>query len=152
MKTDSKLRVFEVAPPDIPAGRFFRLVANDGLEIYVHPVIYGYRVQCDRTGDLGPRLDWCAGADVHFIGLLVEIMEHVLTYHDPSYLPVSSTTRPAYLDLNFMGVLAGKAYPDRPPRHYASALKELDQHRAAYLAAFLGDGHPVLQMGKTKGD
>ncbi len=148
MKTDARLRTFTIAPPDVPGGRFFRLVSHDGLEIYVLPVMFGFRVQCDRAGDLGPRLDWCAGADVNFIGLLLEIMEHVLTYHNLEALPVSSDTRPAYLDLDFMAKLARIVYPGRPPKHYSGQLRDLNQQRQEHLSIFLG----TVGVDEAEGD
>jgi len=129
------LRTFEVAPPRISEGRLFRLVSEDGYEIYVLPVMYGYRIQSVRKGDLGPRVDWCAGSDLRFVALMLEVMEHLLTYHDDGALPKFSQVRPVHLDLTFMGKLSEMADPNRPQRFYHAKLEGLDQLRTQYYAS-----------------
>jgi hypothetical protein len=126
------LRTFAVTDPHIAEGRLFRLLAEDGCEIYVMPVMYGYRVQSARKGDLGPSLDWCGGADLHFVALLLEIMEHLLTYHNEKELPQFSQIRPVHLDLHFMGKLASMTDPNRPPRFYHRLLDDLGEKRRQY--------------------
>ncbi len=126
------LRTFASAPPLVTEGRLFRLVAEDGHEVYVMPVMYGYRVQSMRAGDIGPRLDWCAGADLHLVALLLEVMEHLLTYYDDDVLPKFSEIRPVHLDLHFMGALASLTDPCRTRRHYYTQLGTLGSLRDQY--------------------
>lgn len=57
---------FSKAEPD--ATYFLRFVSESGRwEVGLHRVLYGVRVQLSLVGDVGPTLDYCAGADTTFI-------------------------------------------------------------------------------------
>ena len=53
---------FEPLPDAI--GSFHRLGSENGLvEMYVYPVMFGWRVRAGFVGSMSVELDWCAGDD-----------------------------------------------------------------------------------------
>ena len=127
---------FTVAEPLVEEGKLFRLVKGN-VEISVMPVMFGYRVRGGIINEMYFSLDWCAGDNIHFIGVLLEAMESLLEIHGLNDLPSTSAYKPAFLDLPFMarlvelGATAGH-------KHYAGMLKGIHELKFQYMKHTLG--------------
>ena len=125
--------IFTKGQPDAENGIFYRLVSAEGWELVVYPVMFGYRIRLGRTGELTYHTDWCAGADLEFAGLLLEIAESILTLNRPQDLPPTSERKPAYLDLNFMQRLLNFG-PVVGRKHYSNEFKDFAKLKWIYHA------------------
>lgn len=127
---------FTIVNPIIEEGKLFRLVKGN-VEISVMPVMFGYRVRGGILGELYFNLDWCAGDDLRFIGVLLEAMESLLEVHGLNDLPSTSAYKPAFLDLPFMARLV-QLGAKAGHKHYAGHLKEIKELKCQYMKHALG--------------
>lgn len=88
-------------------GVHHRLGSESGLvEIFVYPVMFGFRVRAGFIGNRETELDWCAGDDWSNVERLYSICKAILSQREESDecfsgLPRCSRVKPFFNDRDF---------------------------------------------------
>jgi len=110
---------------------FYREVSEDGLEIYVYPVMYGYRVRVGKIDANWCNIDYCAGADLTFLGVLYALVKGALRNgFDTNQFP-RQDVKPYYNDPTNFAKLVSMAGNAVEPKHFQAG--DLMEKRMAFI-------------------
>lgn len=107
--------IFKSAPDDPFNSLIHRLVSeNELVEIAVYRVLYGWRVRAGFVGSPFVELDWCGGGNWKDVERLYSLCLAVLSKREEGLdcfkeLPMCSSVKPFYLDLDFVKLVSEKA-------------------------------------------